>query len=99
VTGTNWPASTQVSVQLTAPGGGNVGGPVTATTDASGGFTLDYPVPASATPGAGYTVTATVGTQTATDTTEVTAAAAVDAADTVQAGTSLPVTGTNWPAS
>ncbi|MFE7196955.1 choice-of-anchor G family protein [Microbacterium oxydans] len=99
VSGTNWPASTQVSVQLTAPGGGNVGGPVTATTDASGGFTLDYPVPASATPGAGYTVTGTVGTQTATDTTEVTAAAAVDAADTVQAGTSLPVTGTNWPAS
>ncbi|WP_029258762.1 choice-of-anchor G family protein, partial [Microbacterium sp. Cr-K29] len=98
VTGANWPANTQVSVQLTAPGGGNVGGPETVTTDVSGGFTLDYPVPASATPGAGYTVTATVGTQTATDTTEVTAAAAVDAAATVQAGTSLPVTGTNWPA-
>ncbi|GED40156.1 choice-of-anchor G family protein [Microbacterium oxydans] len=98
VTGTNWPASTQVSVQLTAPGGGNVGGPVTATTDASGGFTLDYPVPASATPGAGYTVTATVGTQTATDTTTVTAAATVDAAATVQAGDDLPVTGANWPA-
>ncbi len=98
VTGANWPANTQVSVQLTAPGGGNVGGPETVTTDASGGFTLDYPVPASATPGAGYTVTATVGTQTATDTTEVTAAAAIDAAATVQAGTLLPVTGTNWPA-
>ena len=98
VTGTNWPASTQVSVQLTAPGGGNVGGPVTATTDPSGGFTLDYPVPASATPGAGYTVTATVGTQTATDTTTVTAAATVDAAATVQAGDDLPVTGANWPA-
>jgi hypothetical protein len=98
VTGTNWPATTQVSVQLTAPGGGNIGGPVTVTTDASGGFTVDYPVPASATPGTGYTVTATVGTQIATDTTEVTATAAIDAAATVQAGASLPVTGTNWPA-
>ncbi|PQZ71467.1 MULTISPECIES: choice-of-anchor G family protein [unclassified Microbacterium] len=98
VAGTNWPATTQVSVQLTAPGGGNIGGPVTVTTDASGGFTVDYPVPASATPGTGYTVTATVGTQIATDTTEVTAAAAIDAAATVQAGASLPVTGTNWPA-
>ncbi|MBP2377548.1 hypothetical protein JOF42_001043 [Microbacterium phyllosphaerae] len=99
LTGTGWPANTDVSVQLTAPGGGaNVGGPETVTTDASGGFTLDYPVPASATPGTGYTVTANVGTQTATDTTEVTAAAAVDAAATVQAGTSLPVTGTGWPA-
>ncbi|RBO71198.1 choice-of-anchor G family protein, partial [Microbacterium sp. H6] len=100
VTGSNWPGNTQVSVQLTAPGGGaNVGGPVTATTNASGDFTLDYPVPASAAPGAAYTVTATAGAVTAIDTTEVTAAAAVDAADTVQAGTSLPVTGTNWPAS
>ncbi|PRB17312.1 choice-of-anchor G family protein [Microbacterium sp. MYb62] len=98
VTGTNWPATTQVSVQLTAPGGGNIGGPVTATTDASGGFTVDYPVPVSATPGTGYTVTAAVGTQIATDTTEVTAAAAIDAAATVQAGANLPVTGTNWPA-
>ena len=98
VTGTNWPANTQVTVQLTAPGGGNVGGPATVTTDATGGFTLDYPVPASATPGAGYTVTANVGTQTATDTTAVTAAATVDAAATVQAGSNLPVSGTNWPA-
>jgi hypothetical protein len=98
VTGANWPANTQVSVQLTAPGGGNVGGPETVTTDGSGGFTLDYPVPASATPGAGYTVTANVGTQTATDTTAVTAAAAIDAAATVQAGATLPITGTNWPA-
>ncbi|WP_341956375.1 choice-of-anchor G family protein [Microbacterium sp. LWH13-1.2] len=99
VTGTGWPANTEVTVQLTAPGGGaNVGGPETVTTDGTGGFTLSYPVPASAAPGAGYTVTATVGTQTATDTTEVTAAAAIDAAATVQAGTSLPVTGTGWPA-
>ncbi|MGH3689543.1 MAG: choice-of-anchor G family protein [Microbacterium sp.] len=98
LTGTNWPANTQVSVQLTAPGGGNVGGPETVTTDATGGFTLDYPVPASATPGAGYTVTANVGTQTATDTTAVTAAATVDAAATVEAGSNLPVSGTNWPA-
>ncbi|KQV00247.1 hypothetical protein ASC55_13720 [Microbacterium sp. Root322] len=99
VTGSNWPANTEVSVQLTAPGGGaDIGGPETVTTDGSGAFTLDYPVPASATPGTGYTVTATVGAQTASDTTEVTAAVAIDAAATVQAGTSLPVTGSNWPA-
>ncbi|WP_314096412.1 choice-of-anchor G family protein, partial [Microbacterium foliorum] len=98
LTGTGWPANTDVAVQLTAPGGGNVGGPETVTTDGTGGFTLDYPVPGGAVPGPGYTVTATVGTQTATDTTEVTAAAAVDAADTVQAGASLPITGTGWPA-
>ncbi|KAB1883355.1 choice-of-anchor G family protein [Microbacterium maritypicum] len=99
VTGTNWPANTEVSVQLTAPGGGaNIGGPETVTTDGSGAFTLDYPVPASATPGTGYTVTATVGAQTASDTTEVTAAATVDAAATVQAGSDLAVSGTNWPA-
>ncbi|MCS3442594.1 choice-of-anchor G family protein [Microbacterium phyllosphaerae] len=99
VSGTTWPANTLVSVQLTAPGGGaNVGDPVTATTDGAGGFTLNYPVPASAAPGTAYTVTATTGAVTAIDTTEVTAAAAVDAADTVQAGTSLPVTGSNWPA-
>ncbi|WEF21602.1 choice-of-anchor G family protein [Microbacterium maritypicum] len=99
VTGTNWPANTEVSVQLTAPGGGaDVGGPETVTTDGAGGFTLDYPVPASATPGTGYTVTATVGAQSATDTTEVTAAATVDAAATVQAGSDLAVSGTNWPA-
>ncbi|MCP1428790.1 hypothetical protein J3D45_001288 [Microbacterium foliorum] len=98
LTGTGWPANTDVAVQLTAPGGGDVGGPETVTTDGTGGFTLDYPVPGGAVPGPGYTVTATVGTQTATDTTEVTAAAAVDAADTVQAGASLPITGTGWPA-
>ncbi|MFJ2532658.1 choice-of-anchor G family protein [Microbacterium maritypicum] len=99
VTGSNWPANTEVSVQLTAPGGGaNIGGPETATTDAAGEFALDYPVPASATPGAAYTVTATAGAVTAIDTTEVTAAVAIDAAATVQAGTSLPVTGSNWPA-
>ena len=99
VAGSNWPANTEVSVQLTAPGGGaDIGGPETVTTDGSGAFTLDYPVPASATPGTGYTVTATVGAQTASDTTEVTAAVAIDAAATVQAGTSLPVTGSNWPA-
>ena len=99
ITGTGWPADTDVSVQLTAPGGGaNVGGPETVTTDGSGGFTLDYPVPASAAPGTGYTVAANVGGQTAIDTTEVTAAAAVDAAATVQAGTTLPITGTGWPA-
>jgi len=99
VTGTNWPANTEVSVQLTAPGGGaDIGGPETVTTDGTGAFTLDYPVPGSATPGTGYTVTATAGAQTATDTTEVTAAVAIDAAATVQAGTTLPVTGTNWPA-
>ncbi|WP_311244162.1 choice-of-anchor G family protein [Microbacterium sp. WCS2018Hpa-23] len=99
VTGTGWPANTLVSVQLTAPGGGvDVGGPETVTTDGSGGFTLDYPVPADATPGTGYTVTATVGTQTATDTTAVTAAATVDAADTVEAGSDLAVSGTDWPA-
>ncbi|WP_372984547.1 choice-of-anchor G family protein [Microbacterium sp.] len=98
ITGANWPANTVVEVQLTDPDGADVGGPETVTTDGDGGFTLNYPVPASATPGTGYTVTATVGGQTAEDTTEVTAAAAVDAADTVQAGTSLPVTGTGWPA-
>ncbi|MDR6143922.1 hypothetical protein QE375_003476 [Microbacterium foliorum] len=98
LTGANWPANTVIEVQLTDPDGGDVGGPETVTTDGDGGFTLNYPVPASATPGTGYTVTATVGAQTATDTTEVTAAAAVDAAATVQAGTSLPVTGTGWPA-
>ncbi len=98
VTGANWPANTQVSVTLTPPGGGVPFDPQTVTTDGTGGFTLDYPVPAAAVPGAGYTVTATAGTQTATDTTEVTAAAAVDAAATVQAGASLPVTGTGWPA-
>ncbi|WP_417540873.1 choice-of-anchor G family protein [Microbacterium maritypicum] len=99
VSGSNWPANTEVSVQLTAPGGGaDVGGPETVTTDGAGGFTLDYPVPASATPGTGYTVTATVGAQSATDTTEVTAAATVDAAATVQAGSDLAVSGTNWPA-
>ncbi len=70
------------------------------TTDAAGTFTLDYPVPAGTPAAAGYEVTATAGTQTATDTTEVTDApvAAIDAAATVQAGTSLPVTGSNWPA-
>ena len=98
VSGTNWPANTEISVQLTAPGGADVGGPETVTTDGSGGFTLAYPVPASAEPGTGYTVTATAGAITDTDTTEVTAAAAVDAADTVQAGTDLPITGTGWPA-
>ncbi|MFJ2543404.1 choice-of-anchor G family protein [Microbacterium sp. NPDC087589] len=98
VSGANWPANTVVEVQLTDPDGLDVGGPETVTTDGDGGFTLNYPVPASATPGTGYTVTATVGEQTATDTTEVTAAAAVDAADTVQAGASLPITGTGWPA-
>ncbi|MFJ4998293.1 choice-of-anchor G family protein [Microbacterium sp. NPDC088619] len=98
VTGTGWPANTAISVQLTDPDGDDVGGPETATTDGAGGFTLNYPVPASAAPGTGYTVTASLGTQTATDTTAVTAAAAVDAAATVQAGTGLPVTGTGWPA-
>ncbi len=98
ITGSNWPANTLVEVQLTDPDGDDVGGPETVTTDGAGGFTLNYPVPTSATPGTGYTVTATVGGQTAQDTTEVTAAAAVDAAATVQAGTSLPVTGTGWPA-
>ncbi|WP_053098651.1 choice-of-anchor G family protein [Microbacterium sp. CGR1] len=98
VTGTGWPANTEVSVQLTAPGGATVGGPETVTTDGDGGFTLDYPVPASATPGTGYTITATVGTQTATDTTEVTAAATVDAAATVEAGADLTITGAEWPA-
>ncbi|OAN36506.1 choice-of-anchor G family protein, partial [Microbacterium sp. H83] len=98
VTGTGWPANTPVSVQLTTPGGDPVGGPELVTTDGAGGFTLAYPVPATAVPGTDYTVTATVGTQTATDTTDVTAAAAVDAADTVQAGTDLAVTGTGWPA-
>ena len=98
ITGTGWPANTEVSVQLTAPGGAAVGGPETVTTDGSGGFTLDYPVPASAEPGTGYTVTATVGGQTATDTTEVTAAATIDAAATVEAGTDLAITGANWPA-
>ncbi len=84
---------------LTAPGGGaDIGGPETVTTDGTGAFTHDYPVPASATPGTGYTVTATVGAQTASDTTEVTAAATVDAAATVQAGSDLAVSGTNWPA-
>ncbi|MGK3948895.1 choice-of-anchor G family protein [Microbacterium sp. K2] len=99
LTGANWPANTEVTVQLTDPDGVDVGGPETVTTDGDGGFTLNYPVSASATPGTGYTVTATVGEQTATDTTAVTAAAAVDAAATVQAGTSLPITGTGWPAS
>ncbi|WP_157519640.1 choice-of-anchor G family protein, partial [Microbacterium hydrocarbonoxydans] len=98
ITGTGWAANTEVSVQLTAPGGAAVGGPETVTTDGSGGFTLDYPVPASAEPGTGYTVTATVGGQTATDTTEVTAAATIDAAATVEAGTDLAITGANWPA-
>ncbi|MFJ4223952.1 choice-of-anchor G family protein [Microbacterium sp. NPDC089695] len=99
VSGTNWPANTEISVQLTAPGGGaNVGGPETVTTDGSGGFTLAYPVPSSAVAGTGYTVTATAGAQTATDTTDVTAAAAVDADDSVQAGSDLAVSGTNWPA-
>ncbi|WP_176697132.1 choice-of-anchor G family protein [Microbacterium sp. 3J1] len=99
VTGSGWPASTEVSVQLTAPGGAAVGAPVPVTTDATGGFTVAYPVPASAEAGAGYTVTATAGTVSATDTTEVTAAAAVDAAPAVQEGTDLAVSGTNWPAS
>nr|WP_201468687.1 choice-of-anchor G family protein [Microbacterium hydrocarbonoxydans] len=98
VTGANWPANTEITVQLTAPGGGTVGGPETVTTDGTGGFTLDYPVPANAEPGTGYTVTATAGTQTATDTTEITAAATIDAADTVEAGTDLTVTGAGWPA-
>ena len=98
ITGANWPANTEITVQLTAPGGGAVGGPETVTTDGSGGFTLNYPVPADAEPGTGYTVTATAGTQTATDTTEITAAATIDAAPAVQAGTDLAVTGSNWPA-
>ncbi|WP_050723299.1 choice-of-anchor G family protein [Microbacterium sp. GCS4] len=99
ITGANWPANTEVTVQLTAPGGGaNVGGPETVTTDGTGGFTLAYPVPAGTPAGTGYTVTATVGAQTATDTTAVTAAPTVDAADTVEAGSSLSVTGSDWPA-
>ncbi|NKF31806.1 hypothetical protein HER21_35820, partial [Pseudomonas sp. BGM005] len=99
VSGNTWPAATQVTLQLTAPGTGeNVGGPETVTTDGTGAFTFDYPVPASAVPGTGYVLTATAGAQSALDTTEVPAAAAVDAADEAQAGTDLPITGANWPA-
>ena len=94
VTGTGWPANTLITVQLTSPGGGAIGGPETVTTGALGGFTLEYPVPAGTPAGTGYTVTASAGTQTATDTTEVTAAAVVvDAAASVPAGTNLGVTG------
>ncbi|MFK4759615.1 choice-of-anchor G family protein [Microbacterium sp. ZW T5_45] len=100
IEGSGWPAETELSVQLTAPNEGpNVGEAQTIETDVNGAFTLDYPVPADAAAAPGYTVTATAGEITATDTTEVTAAAAsVDAADTVPAGTSLAVSGTGWPA-
>ncbi|WP_312172007.1 choice-of-anchor G family protein, partial [Microbacterium sp.] len=98
ITGANWPANTEITVQLAAPGGAAIGDPQTVTTDGAGAFTLNYPVPAGTEPGTGYTVTATDGTQTATDTTEITAAATIDAAPAVQAGTDLAVTGSNWPA-
>ncbi|WP_217178590.1 choice-of-anchor G family protein [Streptomyces sp. AC495_CC817] len=74
VTGTNWPAG-PVQLQLTAPGGGSIGGPVTATALADGTFSQGYPVPASTPAATGYTITATAGALTATDTVEVTAAA------------------------
>ncbi|NKF31151.1 hypothetical protein HER21_32390, partial [Pseudomonas sp. BGM005] len=96
--GGHFPSYTEITVQLTAPGGEAVGGPETVTTDGAGGFTLNYPVPANAEPGTGYTVTATAGAQSATDTTEITAAATIDAAPAVQAGTDLAVVGANWPA-
>ncbi|MGI0520587.1 hypothetical protein ABY45_08465, partial [Microbacterium maritypicum] len=90
----------EVIVQLSAPGGGAIGTPQTVTTGGLGAFTLDYPVPAGTPAGTGYTVTASAGAQTATDTTEVTAApVVVDAAATVPAGTNLAVTGTGWPVS
>ncbi|MBO9625537.1 MAG: choice-of-anchor G family protein [Microbacterium sp.] len=74
VTGANWPAG-PVVLQLTDPQGGNVGGPVTATASAGGTFSANYPVPASTPAATGYTITATAGPLSATDTVEVTAAA------------------------
>ncbi|HZU92238.1 MAG TPA: choice-of-anchor G family protein, partial [Microbacterium sp.] len=73
VTGSGWPANTVVTLQLTDPSNANVGTAVDVTTDANGDFTTAYPVPLGTPAATGYTVTATAGTVTATDTTEVTA--------------------------
>jgi hypothetical protein len=91
VTGSGWPANTDVSVQVTSAGGAPVNDPVTLTTDGSGNLTGGVFIPASTPPGTGYIVTATDGTSTATDTTEVTVAAAIDAAPAVQDGTNLGI--------
>jgi hypothetical protein len=78
VTGGGWPADTEVSLQATGPDGDPVGGPVTATTTASGALpSTAYPIPADA-PSGTYTMTATAldavdapTTLTATDAFEV----------------------------
>jgi hypothetical protein len=72
VTGTDWPADTDVTLQLTAPGGGaNVGGPRVYRSDALGAFTTTYTIPTDAAGGTGYTLTATAGAITATVAVEV----------------------------
>lgn len=72
VAGTDWPADTDVTLQLTAPGGGaNVGGPRVYRSDALGAFTTTYTIPPDAAGGTGYTLTATAGAITATVAVEV----------------------------
>ena len=59
ITGADYPANTEVTVQLTDASGADVGDPVTVTTDAEGGFTADLPVPAGTPEGEDYEVQAT----------------------------------------
>src|SRR5690606_12934755 len=59
ITGADYPANTEVSVQLKDADGNNVGDPVAVTTDAEGGFTTDLTVPEGAPAGEGYQVVGT----------------------------------------
>src|SRR5699024_10727691 len=59
VNGSDFPATTEETVQLQDSTGTPVGDPVTVTTDENGDFTIDLPVPAGTPEGEGYQVEAT----------------------------------------
>src|SRR5699024_847535 len=59
VNGSDFPATTEVTVQLQDSTGAPVGDPVTVTTDEDGDFTTDLPVPAGTPEGEDYQVEAT----------------------------------------
>ena len=58
VTGTDFPADSEVTVQLQDADGNPIGDPVTVTTDSDGNFTTELPVPAGTPEGEDYVIEA-----------------------------------------
>ena len=97
VTGADWPANTDVTLQLRNAANAPIGTAVTATTNATGAFPAgtSYLVPAGTPAAAGYVLTGTAGAVTATDTLAVELTPVITGSDAA-AGGNVTVTGNGW---